>query len=50
MEITGDSELQGNAPQTSAKRTEFGQNAASYLQLRGGKQTLHGAVGFGGFS
>ncbi|ROI42812.1 Retrotransposon-derived protein PEG10, partial [Anabarilius grahami] len=46
VEIRGDSKVQGNAPQTSAKWTEFRQNAASYLQLRSGKQTFHGAVGF----
>ena len=41
VEIRGDSEVQGNAPQT-----EFRQNAASYLQLQGGKQILPGAAGF----
>ncbi|ROJ25286.1 hypothetical protein DPX16_20099 [Anabarilius grahami] len=46
VEIRGDSKAQGNAPQTSAKWTEFRQNAASYLQRRSGKQTFHGAVGF----
>ena len=46
LEIKGDSEVQGNAPQTSAKWTEFRQNVASYLQHRGGRQTLPGAVGF----
>ncbi|ROL41589.1 hypothetical protein DPX16_6987 [Anabarilius grahami] len=46
VEMRGDSKVQGNAPQTSAKWTEFRQNAASYLQLRSGKQTFHGAVGF----
>ena len=39
VEITGDSEVQGNAPQMSAKWTEFWQNAAIHLQLRGGKHT-----------
>ncbi|ROL44859.1 hypothetical protein DPX16_22370 [Anabarilius grahami] len=46
VEIRGDSKVQGNAPQTSAKWTEFRQNAANYLQRRSGKQTFHGAVGF----
>ena len=46
VEIRGDSKVQGNAPQTSAKWTEFRQNATSYPRLRGGKQTRHGAVGF----
>ena len=46
VEIRGQTEVQGNAPQTSAKWTEFRQNAASYLQLRGGRQTLHGAARF----
>ena len=46
VEIRGDSEVQGNAPQISAKWTEFQQNATIYLQLQGGRQTLHGAVGF----
>ncbi|ROL55215.1 hypothetical protein DPX16_0087 [Anabarilius grahami] len=45
VEMRGDSKVQGNAPQTSAKWTEFRQNAASYLRLRSGKQTFHGAVG-----
>ena len=46
VEIRGNNKVQGSAPQTSAKWTEFRQNAASYLQLRGGKQTLRGAVEF----
>ena len=46
VEIIGDSEVQSDAPQTSAKWTEFRQRACSYLQLRGGRQTLHGAAGF----
>ena len=32
-EIRGDSEVQGNTPQTSAKWTELRENAATYLQL-----------------
>ena len=46
VKIRGDTKVQGSAPQTSAKWTELRQNAASYLQIRGSKQTLHGAVGF----
>ena len=42
VEIRGNTEVHCNAPQTSAKWTELRQNATSYLQLRGGKQTLHG--------
>ena len=34
------------APQTSAKWTKFRQKAGSYLQFRGGRQTLPGAAGF----
>ena len=33
VENGGDTEVQGRAPETSAKSTKFRQNAASYLQL-----------------